>query len=80
MLSLRSLPAHVVQQLGAVQAESKPLSRTSWEFWCLHQSTTHCVGTRQMQPWGWVLFSVIMAAWKKLGVSVITNRTKVAFA
>lgn len=21
---------------GPVQAESKPLSRTSWEFWCLH--------------------------------------------
>lgn len=29
LLSLRSLPAHVVQRLGAVQAESKPLSRTS---------------------------------------------------
>lgn len=28
---------------GAVQAESKPRSRTSWEFWCLHRSTTHCV-------------------------------------
>lgn len=61
LLSLRSLPAHVVQRSvgsvgrGPVQAESKPLSRTSWEFWCLHPSTTHCVAAYQMQPRGWVL-------------------------
>lgn len=37
LLSLRSSPAHVVTAVGGpVQAESKPLSRTSWEFWCLH--------------------------------------------
>lgn len=64
---------------GPLRQRASPLSGTSWEFWCLHPSTTHRVAACQMQPRGWVLYSVFRIARRKPGIPawVIVNRTKV---
>lgn len=71
----------MVQWLGAAQAENKPLSRASREFWCLRLGTTHHVVTCRMQPEaGFSSDSVILTEWKKQGVSVsvMIDRPEVA--